>query len=165
MTSVSAEVTNNATYTAQYKASQPRATGSAQQLTSNDFLELMMQQLQYQDPLKPTDNTEFIAQQAQFTQVSATQEMNERMTENNAIMQTLALVGKKVELTDPTNSKNTITGIVSQAQFTSDGANIIVNGKSYPISLVKTVQDPSTATSTTSTTSTTDTTNNTEKKS
>ncbi len=51
----------------------------AQKLTSEDFLNLMMQQASIPDPLKPTDNAQFLAQQAQFSQVSATQELNEKM--------------------------------------------------------------------------------------
>lgn len=134
--------------TAQYEASQPKVTGTTA-MDSNTFLKLMMEQLKYQDPLSPVDNKDFIAQQAQFTQVSATQEMNKNIAQNNNIMQTLALVGKEVTLTDPDDSKKTITGMVSQAGFDSETSSITVNGKDYPLSLVKTVKEPSAQASTT----------------
>lgn len=149
MTNATDAITNAANQTAQYKqATEVRATGAAQKLGSADFLNLMMKQLQCQDPMEPTDNSQFIAQQAQFTQVSTLQEMNDNMTANNSIMQTLALVGKDVVMVDPTDRTKTITGTVSGAAFDANGAAIEVNGKNYPISLVKTATEHSASTTT-----------------
>lgn len=112
------------------------------------FLKLMLEQLKYQDPMDPVDNKEFLAQQAQFTQVSETQELNSSITKNNTIMQTLALVGKEVTMVNPDDSTKTITGTVTEASFDSSDSAIVVNGKQYPVSLVQTVKNaPSTASS------------------
>ena len=138
--SVTNDITNAASATAQYQASQPRATGAASQLGSQEFMNLMMKQLQYQDPMAPVSNAEFIAQQAQFSQLSTTQEMSKNISMNNSIMQTLALVGKEVTMTDPNHPTQTITGVVSEAKFTNNGSSLLVNGKEYPISLVKSVK-------------------------
>lgn len=147
MSTITDQITNAANSTAQQKAAQPKATGTASSnLTSNDFLSLMMQQLQYQDPMAPTDNAQFISQECQFSQLSTTQDISKSITENNAIMQTLSLVGKDVVLTDPSDPKKTITGTVSSADFTSSGASIQVNGKEYPISQVQTVKEHSVTT-------------------
>lgn len=153
MPSAASTITQESIYTAQTQAKQPRVTGVASSnMGSNEFLMLMMKQLQYQDPLNPMDNKDFIAQQAQFTQVSATKEMSEltkemnaNMSTNNSIMQTLSLVGKQVSLPDPEDKegKKTIEGVVSEAKFTSTGAAIVVGGKEYPISLVKSVKEAS----------------------
>lgn len=150
MPTIADQITNNANMTSQMQATKPRVTGTASsEMGSDQFLMLMMKQLQCQDPLNPMDNKDFIAQQAQFTQVSATKEMseltkqmNQNMSTNNSIMQTLSLVGKKVSLTDPADKegKKTIEGVVSEAKFTNTGAAIMVNGKEYPISLVKSVK-------------------------
>jgi flagellar basal-body rod modification protein FlgD len=50
---------------------------SSETLGQDDFLKLMTTQLQNQDPFKPTDNTEMIAQMAQFSMVTGQTEMNE----------------------------------------------------------------------------------------
>lgn len=50
---------------------------SSDVLGQKDFLKLMTTQLQNQDPFKPTDNTEMIAQMAQFSLVTGQTEMNE----------------------------------------------------------------------------------------
>ena len=64
-------------------AASSAGTGSGQSLGQNQFLQLLMTQLQNQDPMSPMDNTQFIAQMAQFSSleqmtnlVSATQAMN-----------------------------------------------------------------------------------------
>ena len=75
--------------------------------------------------------------------------MSKNIAQNNNIMQTLTLVGKEVTLTDPEDSKKSITGTVSQAVFDSDKANIMVNGTEYPISLIKSVQSAPTTTTAT----------------
>lgn len=154
MATISSEIANNATYTAQYKAAQPRETGMAQKLTSEDFLNLMMQQLQYQDPLKPTDNAQFLAQQAQFSQVSSTQEMNEKITKYNSEMQASSLVGENVTLIDPNNSKQTITGKVTSATINGASSTITVGGYDFPLKYLKTVNGAAPATTTNTTTTT-----------
>lgn len=138
--SVSSEITAAQSYTAQTKAKEQKATGAAHEITATDFLNLMTEQLKYQDPLNPMDNSQFLSQQAQFSQLSTTQEMNKSLTQNNAIMQTLSLVGKEVTLLDPDKAGATITGKVSQANFSDQGASIMVNDKEYPIALIRSVR-------------------------
>lgn len=142
MSSISNEIVNMQNATAQYKAATETKTTGTTEMDADTFLTLMLQELQYQDPMDPVDNKEFLAQQAQFTQVSETQKLNENITSNNTIMQTLALVGKDVTLTDPDNEKNTISGNVSEASFNGDGASIVIDGKEYPVSLIKSVKEP-----------------------
>ena len=144
--SVSSEITSLQTQTSQYQASQTKNLGSTQKYDKDMFLQLMMKELEYQDPLEPMDNTEFIAQQAQFTQVETLENISSSLETNNSIMQTLSLVGKQVTLVDPDNSSNKITGLVDSADFSSTTASISVNGKSYPISNIVSVSQPSTTT-------------------
>ena len=58
-------------YTNIQKAQEQAINGASKEMGQDAFLLLMMEQLKYQDPLAPVGNTEFLAQQAAFTQVSA----------------------------------------------------------------------------------------------
>lgn len=68
-----------------------------------DYLKLFMQELTYQDPLKPVDNKEFMAQMAQFSSLQEARTTNEHltlllgMTSGN---QALSLLGKQVKIKD-----------------------------------------------------------------
>ena len=154
--SVTDQITNAASSTAQYQASQPRATGSASKLDSQAFMNLLMKQLQYQDPMEPVSNTDFIAQQAQFSQLSTTQDMSSNIASSNSASQAMSLVGKSVTLTDPDNKGKTITGTVEASTINGTKSTIKVNGKDYSMSYLKTVNTSTAAASTsTGTTATT----------
>ncbi|MEE2657960.1 MAG: flagellar hook assembly protein FlgD [Candidatus Latescibacterota bacterium] len=87
------------------------AAGSGNQNTQmgkEDFLRLLTVQLRYQDPMNPMDNTEFIAQMAQFSSLEQLQNMNQSLEKNlgsqkqlhDAFRNNLAtsLVGRTVEV-------------------------------------------------------------------
>jgi flagellar basal-body rod modification protein FlgD len=49
---------------------------AAKTLGKQDFLNLLVTQLRFQDPMAPTENTEFVAQLAQFSNLEGTQNIN-----------------------------------------------------------------------------------------
>jgi flagellar basal-body rod modification protein FlgD len=68
-----------------------------------DFLRILLTQLSYQDPLKPMDNQQFMAQMAQFTALEQSQRLNDqvgRLLLNQAALQSVGLIGRSVEVTD-----------------------------------------------------------------
>lgn len=78
------------------------ATGAQSTLNLQDFMQVLMTQLTYQDPLKPMDNQEFLAQIAQFTALGQTQQLNaniQAMLSNQAAEQSVGLIGKTVTVT------------------------------------------------------------------
>lgn len=81
--------TTSTTSTASTAAATTAATNktSAGQLDENDFLKLMTTQLQTQDPFNPVDNTQMVAQMAQFSSVAGISQMN---TTLSAIQTSLA---------------------------------------------------------------------------
>ena len=71
------------------------STGSAtkntlSQLGSGDFLKLMTTQLSQQDPFNPADNTQMLAQMAQFTSLSQATEMAQGISDLNTKMASIA---------------------------------------------------------------------------
>ncbi|WOJ93285.1 flagellar hook capping FlgD N-terminal domain-containing protein [Congregibacter variabilis] len=76
--------------------------GSVEDMGSDDFLTLMVAQLENQDPSKPMDNMQFMGQLAQFGTVSGIQELNEGFSGlSNALsggqaLQAASLVGRSV---------------------------------------------------------------------
>ena len=74
------------------------AVGSSNGMDKDTFLQLLVAQMKYQDPLEPTSNTEYISQYATFSQVEQMQNMAASMELSRAS----SLVGKlvTVETTD-----------------------------------------------------------------
>jgi len=60
-------------------ASTTSSSSSMAQLNQNDFLRLMTTQLTTQDPFNPVDNTQMVAQMAQFSQVAGISQMNQSL--------------------------------------------------------------------------------------
>jgi len=83
--------------------SQVNATQSLSQasVSQDDLFRILLTQLKYQDPLKPTDNSQFIAQLAQFTALDQARQTNENMLsllQMQATNQSVALIGRTVEV-------------------------------------------------------------------
>jgi flagellar basal-body rod modification protein FlgD len=78
-----------------------------------DFLKILLTQLTYQDPMKPMDNKDFMAQIAQFTTLEQTQQLNEKtstLITNQAALQSVGLIGRTVDFT---SNGSALTGTVT----------------------------------------------------
>jgi len=73
---------------ADYSKLQPKKTG----LDMNDFLNLIVAQMSNQDPMNPVENTDFIAQMAQFSALEAMSDLREVSMQG----QVTSLIGKNV---------------------------------------------------------------------
>lgn len=85
------------------------------------FLQLLVAQMQYQDPLEPTSNTEYISQYAQFSQV----EQIQNMAASTDLARASSLVGEQVYI-KTTNSKGTTDYIYGKVDYV-----VYENGKAY----------------------------------
>ncbi|NML42928.1 flagellar hook capping protein [Ramlibacter sp. G-1-2-2] len=102
------------------------AAASANSIGLQDFLKILLTQLNYQDPLKPMDNQAFMAQMAQFTALEQTQRMNDKLDlliANQSALQSVGLIGRQVDVT--TNSGN-ITGTVASLSLQGDQPKLSV---------------------------------------
>lgn len=107
----------------------------------DQFLTLLCAEMQYQDPLEPTSNTEYVAQLATFSQLEATLSM--QSTQQNSMANDL--VGKYVILkpTDEATGKtSSVDGVVDYVTYQDDGKVMLsVNDGLYSIDDLDTVAD------------------------
>lgn len=118
-------------------AAQKEAGGS---LDKDAFLQLLVTQMQYQDPLEPTDNTEYISQLATFSSLEEMQNMSASMDMQRAS----GLVGQYVfmEETSPTTGKTTqIEGTVDYVTFQGNKTYLSIDGVLHDFEDLKTVAD------------------------
>lgn len=105
-----------------------KATGN--KLGYDQFLQLLCAEMQYQDPLEPTSNTEYVAQLATFSQMEATLNMQSSLESSNAN----SLVGKYVivKATSSTTGETVAeAGFVDYVQYENGKMYFSVNGKNY----------------------------------
>jgi flagellar basal-body rod modification protein FlgD len=105
----------------------------------DQFLQLLCAEMQYQDPLEPTTNTEYVAQLATFSQLEATLSMQQ--TQQNSFAGDL--VGKEVILSteDANGNSKTVTGRVDYVMYQNGDVMLSVNGGLYSLDTLDTVAD------------------------
>lgn len=103
------------------------------------FLQLLVAQMKYQDPLEPTSNTEYISQYATFSQVEQMQNMAATMELTRAS----SMVGKLVEVstTDSNGETKTVQGTVEYVTYENNKAYVSINGTLYSADDVTSVID------------------------
>lgn len=98
----------------------------SQALGLEDFLKILLTQLNYQDPLKPMDNQEFMAQMAQFTSLEQTQRLNDKIDQlitNQAALQSVGLIGRAVDVQTATGK---VSGTVASLSLQGDSPLVTV---------------------------------------
>lgn len=121
------------------------ADPNAAQFNKDTFLKLLVAQLRFQNPLSPSDGTEYIAQTAQFTMVEQLQEIAKSSAEAalaSASQTATSMVGKEVTYMIDGVEK---TGTVTAARLDRSGPTVVVAGKDIPIAAVTQVRNASAA--------------------
>ncbi|MDR1390279.1 MAG: flagellar hook assembly protein FlgD [Treponema sp.] len=108
-----------------------------QSLGKDDFLQLLMKQLAYQDPMAPMEDKEFIAQMAQFSSLEQMTAMSQGFTKLSGDFSRIAdmisgsaatgALGKSVELT---NGDSAVQGVV-RAVTRGGNPQVLINGNYY----------------------------------
>lgn len=81
--------------------SQPSALTGGAGINQEDFLKILLTQLRFQDPLKPVDNQEFVAQLAQFSALEINRQQSEKVDSLLSIQsssQSIGVLGRTVEV-------------------------------------------------------------------
>ena len=102
------------------------------------FLQLLVAQMKYQDPLEPTSNTEYIAQYAQFSQV----EQLQNMASSTDLARASSLVGKEVYIKTTTSSGETkyVQGKVDYVVYENNKAYLSIEESLYSLDDLDTVK-------------------------
>ncbi len=112
--------------------------GLNQSLGKDDFLKLLLTQLKYQDPSKPMEDKEFIAQMAQFSSLEQMNNLSQQFTSMKATLGRGAaydLIGKQVDILQGEQLIQGTVEAVSGREF----PQLLVNGKYYDYESVETV--------------------------
>ena len=96
------------------------------ELGKDEFLNLLVKQLQYQDPLNPQDDTQFIAQMAQFSALEQMQNLNTSYSASKAFN----MIGKMItaNVSEASKSVSIITGEVTSVKMQGGKAYVVVDG-------------------------------------
>lgn len=111
---------------------------ASQELGKDDFLKLLITQLQNQDPTSPMENTEFIAQMAQFSSLEQMTNMSTEFTKLANMLnsgEAVSLLGKNVEIAA---GESSISGVV-EAVTRGTNPQIKVNGMLYSMDQINAV--------------------------
>lgn len=109
-------------------------------MDKDSFLQLLVAQMKYQDPLQPTSNTEYISQYAQFSQVEQMQNMASGMD----LQRASSLVGQEVSIktTSSSGEINIIEGKVDYVVYEGGKAYLSIGGDLYSMDDLEAVADP-----------------------
>lgn len=141
MASVSSIAGNTAAYATAADASDTASRVPQKQLGQDDFLKLLAKQFQVQDPMKPMEDTAFIAQMAQFSSLEQSKAMNTEMQVLRGYQQLAtanSYLGHRV--TVEAGDGSSVSGDVTAVDTSGGSPKIIVNGQPFSISAVLRVE-------------------------
>ena len=128
----------------------PAATSSSANpynLTTSDFINMMVTQLKNQDPTQPMSNAELMQQMSQIGQLQSTSQLQTTLTAfglQTQIGGAAGLIGKTVQGIDASN--NTIKGVVNSVSVSGNTVSLMLDsGQSLPFSGVTAIAPTSTA--------------------
>lgn len=126
---VDSAISSIANSSSSYSATSKGKT-SGSDLDKEAFLNLLVTQMQYQDPLNPSDNTEYMSQLAQYSALEAQLNISDTLDKGN----NLNLVGKYVIMntTDSSGKQAMISGLVEYATVKDGDVYLSVNNTYYP---------------------------------
>jgi flagellar basal-body rod modification protein FlgD len=96
------------------------------------FLKLLIAEMKNQDPTKPMDSTQYVAQLATFSQVEQSVQTNtklDQIMQSSALSQADALIGRSI-----TSADGKTTGVVASVKLASNGLiAVLQNGTEVPV--------------------------------
>jgi flagellar basal-body rod modification protein FlgD len=121
-------------------ASQTAGAGGFNNLSTGDFMKMLIAELQNQDPTQPMSNQDLLTQLSTMSQLQSTQDLDTAL-QNNTTSQQLStassFIGKAIQGTD--SSSNPVTGIAQQALLQNGTAFVAVGNTLVPLANITAV--------------------------
>ena len=142
--SVNANVTDgkitNLTSSTSTSASSKKSGTSTGTLDKEAFLQLLVAQMKYQDPLEPTSNTEYVSQLAQFSSLEEMQNMSSTVD----LQRATSLVGQLVTVTSTDSTTGVETEVTGKVDYVTQSGSTVylsINDNKYKLGTVSKVWD------------------------
>ncbi len=122
-------------------ASQENHRVPERELGKNAFFQILAAQLQFQDPLSGGDNTQYIAQLAQFSSLEQMQNLNssiQAMMQFQHAQYGSQLIGKNVKLI---HGDEIIEGIVDRVRLTNGEISILIGDQAYQLNQILEIEN------------------------
>jgi flagellar basal-body rod modification protein FlgD len=133
----------------QSTAATTASTQGLNQMTSDDFLKVLITQLRYQDPFKPMSNEEMLSQISQIRNMEMSSTLTDSLktlTDQQRLGSAATLIGQYVTGTVKAKdgSEKTIAGVVRGIRFEQGGKPVLDldSGASMPLESLANVTDP-----------------------
>lgn len=123
-----------------------QVTDRKTELSQEDFFSLLTTQLAQQDPFKPLDNTEFVAQMAQFSSLESLQAMQTSFSDlasamsSNQALQASALVGRTVLVPSDVTSFDGVSEVQGTVALSKEASNGVLRIEDQFGQLIKTIE-------------------------
>lgn len=117
------------------------AASTPSALSQANFMQLLIAQMQNQDPTSPTSPTDYVTQLAAFSTVQGISQLNQSITSMmsmQGLSQAVTLIGKTVTYT--TASGQTASGTVSSVSMVGGQPQLVINNANVGLSQVQSVQ-------------------------
>src|SRR5438067_9497084 len=124
-------------------ATAPASTTASNAVNKDTFLKLLVAQLRYQNPMSPTDSTQFLQQTATFTEVENLQDILTKTTDMLTAQQNsqaTSMLGQQITATDADGKD--VTGVATGMRMTPNGPVLKVNGTEVNLSAITQVDRP-----------------------
>lgn len=120
-------------------SSSSKTNKSSSTLGKDDFLQLLVAQMKYQDPMEPTSNTEYIQQYATYSELEQMMNMSESMD----LQRASAYVGQtvRVDTTMASGENQVVEGVVDFVKYENGTPYVSINGTMYKAEDVTYVYD------------------------
>ncbi|HOW81848.1 MAG TPA: flagellar hook capping FlgD N-terminal domain-containing protein [Spirochaetota bacterium] len=120
-----------------------KAAGEKGSMDKDAFLKLLVTQLKHQDPTRPMEDREFIAQMAQFSSLEQITNMNREfksLIKSSQTSEAYKLLGMRIESYDPIKQK-VVSGVVSSIVFNNGEVRVKVGGEEVSLENIHSVSE------------------------